>query len=117
LKLQRISCIWLAVVDKCWVVLPFSEASLWLLVRATPRWCSVSGLKLELVGGLVRFDLGFGAEPVERRRVRLGLGLVTDGQALFFGPPINLKEGFGMPKLSENILNARERTHKFRVLE
>ena len=116
LILQRISCVWLAAVNKSWVVLPFSEASLWLQFLVTSRWCSVSGFKLELVGGLVRLDLGFEAEPVDRR-VRLGLGFETDGQALFFGPPINLKEGFGMSKLSENVLNARERTHKFWVLE
>ena len=83
------------------------------------RWCLITGFKLELVGGRLRLGLGFAAELVDRR-VRFGLGfeaVLVDGQALFFGPLINLKEGFGMPKLSENILNARERTHKFRVLE
>ena len=67
----------------------------------------------------VRLGLGFEAEIVDRR-VRFDVGfeaVLVDGQALFFGPLINLKEGFGMPKPSENILNARERTHKFRDLQ
>lgn len=80
-----------------------------------PRWCSITGFKLKLVGGRVRLGLGFEVELVDRR-VRFDLAFeaeLVDGQALFFGPPINLKEGFGMSKLSENVLNARECTHKF----
>lgn len=83
------------------------------------RWCSIAGHKLELVGGWVRLGLGIEAELVDRR-VRFELGFeaeLVDGQALFFGPLINLKEGFGMSKPSGNILNPRERTHMFRVLE
>ena len=99
----------LVVVYKCWVVLPFSEASLWLQFRVTSRWCSVTGFKLEHVGGRVRLDLGFEAEPADRR-VRLGLGFETDRQALLV-PPTNFNSGFGMPNLSDNILNAGKHTH------
>jgi hypothetical protein len=80
----------------------------------TSRWCSVIGFKLELIDGQVRFDLGFEAELVDGQ-VRLDLGFeLVDGQvrldlgfkAEFVVPPTNLTEGFGIPKLSENVSNA-----------
>lgn len=74
-------------------------------------------IKLKLFDGRARLDLG--AESLDTR-VRLDFGLEAeffDGQALFFGPPINLTEGFGTSKLLDDILNPRRRTHQFRVLE
>lgn len=84
-----------------------------------PCWCLITGFKLKLVRGQVRLGLGFEVELVNRQ-VRFDLAFEAEAvnrQALFFRLLINLKEGFRMSKLLENILIVRERTHKFRVLE